>query len=100
MSMMSGLFIIVGLSSLSGVYRLLKGPTVTDQVIGLDFLFASAIMLCLLAAWHSQSTVYIDVAIGLALTGLVATLAWSKTIVETHAETNQTNAPHKETPDV
>ena len=69
-----------GLAALAGFYRLLEGPTLTDRVIGLDLLFAVAIVFCLIAAWTSQSTVYLDVAIGLALTGVVATLSWARLI--------------------
>ena len=65
---------------MSGFYRLVSGPTLTDRVIGLDLLFAIAIIFCLIAAWISERTVYVDVAIGLALTGFVATLAWSHLI--------------------
>lgn len=66
--------------ALAGFYRLVAGPSQTDRVVGLDLLFAVAIVLCILAAWFSRSTVYLDVAIGLALTGFVATLAWARLI--------------------
>ena len=63
-----------------GLYRLLTGPTRTDRVIGLDILFAVAMVSCLIAAWVSARTVYLDVAIGLALAGFVSTLAWARLI--------------------
>jgi multicomponent Na+:H+ antiporter subunit F len=69
-----------GVSALMGVYRLLAGPTDTDRVVGLDILFSVAIVLSLIASWASGRTVYLDVAIGLALVGFVATLAWSRLI--------------------
>ncbi len=69
-----------GLAALAGFYRLLDGPTLTDRVIGLDLLFAVAIVFSLIAAWTSESTVYLDVAIGLSLTGVVATLSWARLI--------------------
>jgi multicomponent Na+:H+ antiporter subunit F len=69
-----------GVSALMGVYRLLAGPTDTDRVVGLDILFSVAIVLSLIASWVSGRTVYLDVAIGLALVGFVATLAWSRLI--------------------
>lgn len=71
-----------GLAALAGFYRLLDGPTMTDRVIGLDLLFAVAIVFCLVAAWMSESTVYLDVAIGLTLTSVVATLSWARLIKE------------------
>ncbi|MBN8442804.1 MAG: hypothetical protein J0M28_14065 [Thauera sp.] len=75
------LFVVMaGASALMGTYRLLAGPTQTDRVVGLDVLFAAAIVLSLCAAWASGRTVFLDVAIGLALVGFVATLAWARTI--------------------
>jgi multicomponent Na+:H+ antiporter subunit F len=72
--------LLAGASALMGFYRLLAGPTQTDRVVGLDILFFVAIVLSLLAAWISGRTVYLDVAIGLALAGFVATLAWARLI--------------------
>lgn len=78
---MTLLFVILaGLAALPGLYRLLTGPTLTDRVIGLDLLFAVAIILSLTAALLSQRTVFLDVAIGLAVVGFVATLAWARLI--------------------
>jgi multicomponent Na+:H+ antiporter subunit F len=75
------IFIVAaGLAALAGFYRLLRGPTLTDRVIGLDLLFAVGIVFCMIAAWIAGSTVYLDVAIGLALSGSVATLSWARLI--------------------
>lgn len=71
---------LAGLAAVPGLYRLLTGPTLTDRVIGLDLLFAVAIILSLTAALLSQRTVFLDVAIGLAVVGFVATLAWARLI--------------------
>jgi len=72
--------ILAGLAAIPGLYRLLVGPTLADRVIGLDLLFAVAIVLSLTAALLSQRTVFLDVAIGLAVVGFVATLAWARLI--------------------
>ena len=72
--------LIAGASGLMGFYRLLAGPTATDRVVGLDILFAVAIILSLVASWVSGRTVYLDVAIGLALVGCVATLSRARLI--------------------
>ncbi len=64
--------LIAGLAAGLGLYRLLAGPTRTDRVVGLDILFAAAVVFSLLAAWASARTVYLDVAIGLALVGFAA----------------------------
>lgn len=80
--------VATGISALAGFYRLLAGPTLTDRVIGLDVLFAIAIIFCLIAAWASERTVYLDVAIGLALTGFVATLSWAR-LIQTRDSSNE-----------
>lgn len=80
MIIFNGLAFIAFICTLAGLYRLLAGPTLTDRVIGLDYLFALGILFCLLSAWLTQNTIFIDVAIGLALTGFVATLAWTRLI--------------------
>lgn len=72
--------LIAGAVALIGFYRLLIGPTRTDRVVALDLLFSVAIVLGLIAAWVSGRTVYLDVAIGLALVGFVAILAWARLI--------------------
>lgn len=74
------ILVLLGVSALGGIYRLVAGPSMTDRVIGLDLLFAIAVMFCLLAAWVSERAVFLDVAIGIAITGFVATLAWSRFI--------------------
>ena len=75
------LFVLVaGIAAGLGFYRLLAGPTRTDRVVALDVLFSVAIVLSLTAALVSGRTVYLDVAIGLALVGFVATLAWARLI--------------------
>jgi len=77
--------LLAGLAALPGFYRLLRGPARADRVVALDLLFAVAIVLCLCAALASGRTVFLDVAIGLALVGFVATLAWSR-LIERHGE--------------
>jgi multicomponent K+:H+ antiporter subunit F len=79
--------VAAGLSALAGAYRLFVGPSATDRVIGLDLLFAVAIIVCLIAAWTAGSTVYLDVALGLALTGIVATLSWAR-LIQTQVESS------------
>jgi multicomponent Na+:H+ antiporter subunit F len=89
MTLLTLFVLVAGVAALMGVYRLLEGPSNTDRVVGLDILFSVAIVLCLIAAWASRRTVYLDVAIGLALVGFVATLAWARLIPRLmHAKRN------------
>ena len=80
MTLINLIALLALLCGLAGLYRLLVGPTMTDRVIGLDFIFAVGVVFCLLSAWINQTTLYLDVALGLALTGFIATLAWSRLI--------------------
>ncbi len=54
--------VIAGGCALIGVYRMLIGPSYTDRLVGLDLLFTMAMAFCLLAAWVSGRTIYLDVA--------------------------------------
>ena len=76
-----GLFVVLlVLAAFVGLYRLLAGPSSADRVIALDLLFAIAVVLCICAALMSGSEAFLDVAIGLALAGFVATIAWARLI--------------------
>lgn len=82
----ASLILLTALCALAGLYRLLVGPSLTDRVIGLDYLFAIAIVFCLLSAWINQNSLFLDVAIGVALTGFVATLSWTRLIRQHQAK--------------
>ena len=88
MSLLMLAMLFMGLAAMAGVYRLAIGPTLTDRIIGLDMLFACAIGFCLLAAWTIERTVYLDVAIGLALTSIVVTLSWAR-LIELQSQAEQ-----------
>jgi len=76
-----GLFVmLLVVAAFVGLYRLLTGPTRADRVIALDLLFAIAVVLCICAALLSGSEAFLDVAIGLALAGFVATIAWARLV--------------------
>lgn len=86
MTLLMVFVLAAGASAMMGLYRLLVGPTDADRVVGLDILFAVAIVLSLIAAWVSERTVYLDVALGLALVGFIATLAWARLIQDRHSD--------------
>jgi len=73
--------VAVALSTL----RIVRGPTYADRIVALDILLAAAIALCVAASVYTARTVYLDVAIGLALVGFVATIGWAR-LVEKGAE--------------
>jgi multicomponent Na+:H+ antiporter subunit F len=63
-----------------GVVRIVKGPTSADRVLALDLFLTAAVALAIAAAIGTGRTVYLDVAIGLALLGFVGTIGWARLI--------------------
>jgi len=61
-------------------WRISKGPTHADRVVALDIMLAAAVGLCIAASIFTQRTVFLDVAIGLALVGFVATVGWARVV--------------------
>lgn len=60
--------------------RIVKGPTHADRVVALDILLAAGVALCVAASLATSRTVFLDVGIGLALVGFVATIGWARLI--------------------
>ena len=73
-------------SVLAGV-RLLAGPTHADRVVALDIFLAAAIALAVAASLGTGRTVFLDVAIGLALVGFVATIGWARLVQRAYQTT-------------
>lgn len=61
-------------------FRILRGPSDADRVVALDIFLAAAIALAVAASLATGRTVFLDVAIGLALVGFVATIGWARLI--------------------
>jgi len=60
--------------------RVLAGPTLADRVLGLDLLVAIAIGFIGVTSVVSGHTLYIDIALALALVGFLATIAFARYI--------------------
>jgi multicomponent Na+:H+ antiporter subunit F len=67
-------------ASVLATARIVQGPTHADRVVALDILLASGVALCVAASLATSRTVYLDVGIGLALVGFVATIGWARLI--------------------
>ncbi len=74
-----------------GIVRFVRGPADADRIIALDVLFAAAVALCAAAALYTQRVLFLDIAIGVALVGFVATLAWAR-LVELRSVSRGENA--------
>lgn len=75
-------FVVVALA----FARLLAGPTQADRVIALDVVAAASVALAAAAALATGRALFLDVAIGFAIVGFVATIAWARLIEETPRE--------------
>lgn len=74
--------LVVGslLAAALATVRIVAGPTHADRVVALDIFLAAAIALAVAASLGTGRTVFLDVAIGLALVGFVATIGWARLI--------------------
>lgn len=64
----------------AGVVRFVTGPTDADRIVAVDILFSAAVGLSVFAALVTDRVLFLDVAIGVALVGFVATLAWARLV--------------------
>ena len=69
------------LSFLITIYRIVKGPTLPDRILGLDMLVAIAIGFIAVIGIKTGYTLYVDVAIALGLVGFLATVAFARFVM-------------------
>lgn len=81
------------LSAGLAIWRLLRGPTHADRIVALDIFLAAALALCIAASLATGRTVFIDVGVGLALVGFVATLGWARLLERAPARRSTPKAP-------
>ncbi|MEM1027739.1 MAG: monovalent cation/H+ antiporter complex subunit F [Planctomycetota bacterium] len=69
---------VLGLSMVGAALRLLRGPSLPDRVVALDLLVVAAVAVVALLAWVYRQPALIDLAVLLALTAFISTvaLAW------------------------
>ena len=75
-----GLIVLSLLATTLATWRLLFGPLNADRIVALDIFLAAAVALCIGASLATGRTVFIDVGIGLALVGFVATIGWARLV--------------------
>ncbi|WP_394690049.1 cation:proton antiporter [Hoeflea sp.] len=72
---------ILSLSFFVTIYRIVKGPTLPDRILGLDMLVGIAIGFIAVVGIKTGYALYIDVAIALGLVGFLATVAFARFIL-------------------
>ncbi len=77
------------LSMALAIARVLRGPTQADRVVALDVVFSCSVALTAAAAVVEGSPLFLDVAIGLALVGFVATILWARLLEQSPHEPSE-----------
>ena len=68
----------ITLSILCSAYRVLRGPTIPDRVVGLDNISTNLVAVVIVLSIHARSALYIDVALVLAILSFLGTVAAAK----------------------
>jgi multicomponent Na+:H+ antiporter subunit F len=68
------------LAAALATWRIVAGPSHADRVVALDIFLAAAVALAVAASLATGRTVFLDVAIGIALVGFVATIGWARLV--------------------
>lgn len=72
--MMAAFFVII--------YRIFKGPTLPDRIVGLDMLVAVGFGFIAIIGVATGYYLYLDIAIALALVGFLATVAFARFVLQ------------------
>jgi len=71
-------FGLVGLGILLAVFRMIKGPSHFDRVVGLDVINVCIVGVLVMVAVVSKNELYIDVAIVYGVLGFLETIVFAK----------------------
>jgi len=74
----TGAQVLLGLALACSMLRILWGPRAQDRVLGFDSLYLNAMLLVLTFGIQSDSTLYFEAALMMALLGFVTTVALAK----------------------
>lgn len=70
--------ILLGASACATLIRIVLGPTLADRVLGLDMLTILGVGFIGAFAARTGMYLYVDIAVAVALSGLIATLAFAR----------------------
>jgi multicomponent Na+:H+ antiporter subunit F len=71
-------FAVLSLSLLLAFVRLVRGPSLPDRVVALDFISALAVSFIGLYTISSRNAVYLDAAVVIALIAFLGTVAFAR----------------------
>lgn len=72
---------MMGIAMLFCLWRLIKGPDITDRILALDTLYINSIALIILLGLHHGSALYYEGALLIAMLGFVSTAALAKYLI-------------------
>jgi multisubunit Na+/H+ antiporter MnhF subunit len=75
---LDAVIIVVALATLALAVRLVLGPTALDRVVAFDAITINIIVLVVLTALRLQTTVFLNVAILVAILGFIGTVAMAQ----------------------
>jgi len=76
-----GLVVSAAVTLIAG-YRVIRGPTTPDRVVGLDTIGTNVVAIAVLYAIQSDSGFFVDVALVLAIIGFISTIAVARYVTD------------------
>ncbi|MGV3650297.1 MAG: K+/H+ antiporter subunit F [Devosia sp.] len=70
--------LMLGLAMLAALWRIVSGPRAQDRILALDALYVVALLLLVTLGIRTNSQVYFEIAMLIALLGFVGTVALAK----------------------
>ena len=81
MAVLAGLVVSATVTLVAG-YRVIRGPTTPDRVVGLDTIGTNVVAIAVLFAIQSDAGFFVDVALVLAIIGFISTIAVARYVTE------------------
>ena len=75
---MNGIFIVLFLCIIMCLYRIFKGPTSADRMVGIDILGIIVLIFCVLLAISTGKDFYMNIAIAWSVLGFISTITLAK----------------------
>jgi len=81
-AIVDGALVLVAVLCLLSSYRVIRGPTVPDRVVGLDAIATNVIAIAMLVALKTDRGLFVTASIVLAIIGFLSTVTVAKYITE------------------
>ncbi len=82
-------FLTMGINFFITFIRLAKGPSVADRVVALDLIAALAVGVIALYAVATETSLYIDCALALALVAFLSTVAFAQYLMRRRGDQHE-----------